>query len=250
MRSSFLLHAISTVGLVTVLVVNILANALPINGMNTGEISDQYPSMFTPAGVTFSIWSVIYLMLIGFIVYTWRNRHDPRVRPLLPWFIMTCVLNISWILAWHFLLPVVSVIIMLLLLGTLVNIFLKIRSFTFANWIEKVLISFPFTIYLAWICVATIANISALLVSVNWDGGILTPEIWTVCMMAGAALIAIAIGLEFKTPAFILVIMWALFGIYVRWNDAESGVIPVSAIIMEVILFGALIYSVARKKVI
>src|SRR5688500_13792065 len=125
MRPSILLHAISTVGLVAVLVVNILANALPINGMNTGEISDQYPSMFTPAGVTFSIWSVIYLMLIGFIVYAWRNRNDSRVQALLPGFIMTCVLNVSWILVWHNLLPVVSVIIMLLLLGTLVNIFLK-----------------------------------------------------------------------------------------------------------------------------
>lgn len=250
MRPSGSLHIISTVALLTVLVVNILANALPINGLNTGEISDKYPSMFTPAGITFSIWSVIYLALIGFMVYAWRNRNDPRIHALLPWFIVTCVLNITWILVWHFLLPVMSVIIMLMLLATLISIFLKIRSFTFVNWSENVFISFPFTIYLAWICVATIANVSALLAFVNWNGGVLTPEIWTVCMMSAATILAIAIGLEFGTPAFILVIMWALFGIYLRWNHVSDGIIPVSAIVMEIALVGVLIYSVSRRKVI
>jgi hypothetical protein len=246
-RSILLL--ISSVAMLAMLVVNVLANVLPINGMNTGEISDRYPSMFTPAGITFSIWSIIYLALIGFLVHAWRNKRDTRIQTLLPWFIATCVFNVSWILVWHFLLPVISVIIMMALLITLAIIFLKIRSFEFVDWRENIFISFPFTIYFAWICVATIANVSALLVFVQWKGGILTPEIWTVCMMASAAFLALRVGLDFRTPAFIPVIMWALFGIYLRWH-AANGMIPVAAIVMEVVLFGGLIYYAVRKKVL
>ena len=239
---------LGSVALLGVLAVNVLANALPINGLNTGEVSDMYPSLFTPAGITFSIWSVIYLSLIGFLVYAWMRRDEAWINRILPWFVLTCVFNISWILVWHFLLPGTSVLIMLMLLGTLLKIFLIIREIQLKNWMENLFVSLPFTLYLAWICVATIANISAFLISVNWTGGAVSAEVWTIGMMAVAAMLATKVVIDYGTPAFIVVVMWALLGIYLRWHDSPYDSIQIAALILEVLLIGVLIVMITRRK--
>ncbi|RAW03332.1 TspO/MBR family protein [Pseudochryseolinea flava] len=247
--SSTALRIASTGALLITLVVNALANILPINGLNTGEVSALYPSLFTPAGITFSIWTVIYILLIGFVVFSWLNRSDARIDRLQSWFIVTCVLNASWILVWHFLLPALSVVVMLMLLGALLTIFRIIQSSQFLSTKEIICVSLPFTFYLAWICVATIANVSALLVSAEWQGGFLSPEIWTVLMMVVAAILGFVVTRQFGTPAFIFVVMWALLGIYIRWQDSEYKLIVTSAILLEVVLAGFLIYYFKSRKV-
>jgi len=248
MERSIGLRIVATVGFVGMVVVNALANILPINGLNTGEVSALYPSLFTPAGVTFSIWSVIYVLLLGFVVYGWVKRGDSFVSSLLPFFIGSCVLNVSWILVWHFLLPVVSVCVMVMLLIVVVRLFLKVHEVDglHTGW-EQVVVLLPFTLYAAWICVATIANVSALLVWAGWDGGFMSTEHWTALMMGVAALLAILVTLEYKTPAFALVVVWALFGIYLRWRDTEYMMIVYTAVAFQILLAGVIVYVMRRR---
>src|SRR5689334_19303973 len=113
----------ATLAFAGTLLVNALANILPINGLNTGEVSNLYPSYFTPVGLTFSIWTVIYILLFGFSIIMWFRRDDVVVNSILPWFILSCIFNMTWILLWHYLFPGLSVMVMLALLGTLVVIF-------------------------------------------------------------------------------------------------------------------------------
>lgn len=248
MERSTGLRIVSAVGFVGMVVVNALANILPINGLNTGEVSDLYPSLFTPAGVTFSIWSVIYVLLLGFVVYGWVRRDDSFVSSLLPLFIGSCVLNVGWILVWHFLLPVASVCVMVVLLTVVVRLFLRVHSVDRAHTVwEQVVVLLPFTLYAAWICVATIANVSALLVWAGWDGGFMSTEHWTAFMMGVAALLAVLVTLAYRTPAFALVVVWALFGIYLRWRDTEYTMIVYTAVGLQVLLVCTVVYVVWRR---
>ena len=125
---NFLLPLTAVILFVAMITVNALANALPINGLDTGEVSDLYPSLFTPSGITFSIWSVIYFFLAGSVVVMWRHRNNELIQKLLTLFCASCILNLSWILAWHYLLPGVSVIIMVLLLIVLIIIFKTVNQ--------------------------------------------------------------------------------------------------------------------------
>ncbi len=230
------LASLNTLALVGVLTVNALANILPINGLNTGEVSALYPSLFTPAGFTFSIWSVIYLLLIGFIIYQWKVTSKSYFNELSLWFLVSSVANASWILAWHHLFVYASVIIMLVLIFSLSKIFQLLQSTDITSGSERLLIKLPFTIYLAWICVATIANISILLVSFSWDGGILSPTIWTITMISIASVLGIFISRRYQEPAFLLVLIWAFYGIYERWKGTENFTIAETALIELIVL--------------
>lgn len=230
---------LNILALIGVLTINALANILPINGMNTGEVSALYPNLFTPAGFTFSIWSAIYLLLIGFVLVQFSIQHRPYFTELSLWFLASCVFNISWILVWHYQLIYASVLIMVLLLFSLTKIFLLLQLNEFTSWKEKLFIKLPVTFYLSWICVATIANISALLVSLSWEGGILSPSVWAIIMISVASLIGIFIAERYREPAFLLVLIWAFFGIYSKWSGTENNPIAIAAI-AELILLAIL----------
>jgi len=231
------------------LAVNTLANVLPINGRSTKQVSDLYPSLFTPAGLTFSIWSVIYLLLLGFVILAWARRNSNFIKTLMPWFIGTCALNMCWIFAWHFLLPAVSVVIMLALLVSLISIFMILQNHHPADLKEHAFVYLPFTLYFGWICVATIANISALLVSMKWQVAFLSPEQWTVVMMCAAAALSVVMAIRFRASAFVVVVIWALLGIYLRWDDTEYVHIPRAAIALMVALTAIFFYSLRRSMV-
>lgn len=233
---------------VAMITVNALANALPINNLNTGEVSDLYPSLFTPSGITFSIWSVIYFFLAGSLVVMWKHKTSDTIRKLLPLFCASCILNLSWILVWHYLLPGVSVIVMLLLLTVLIIIFKIVVDEGDLDTSKKVWIKFPFTIYLAWISVATIANISAYLISLGWRGGFLSEETWTVIMMCVATVLAFAVTSKFKTYGYAAVIIWALFGIFLKRRDTEYDFITYSAIVLVLILAASLTYIMSKRR--
>jgi translocator protein len=221
--------------LVVVLTVNALANALPINGMNTGQISDLYPSLFTPAGFTFSIWSIIYLLLIAFVVCQFAIQDKSYFKELSLWFLLSCVANVSWILVWHYLFTAASVVVMLVLLYSLTQIFLLLQKseFTKTEWF---FVKLPFLFYLSWICVATIANASTLLISWNWHGAFFSEEYWTIVMISIAALLGLFVAYRFKEPAFLLVLMWAFFGIYSKWISTEHEVIAIASRVAGIVL--------------
>jgi hypothetical protein len=217
-----------------VIAVNALANILPINGYNTGQVSAFYPNAFVPAGFTFSIWGVIYLLLlsytIGYTYYTLKQQQFPKafifIERINIYFLMTCVLNMAWILAWHYLQIELSVVIMLLFLSTLIQLFLK--SNTMDNGLtstQKFILQTPFTVYLGWISVATIANITALLVAYKWNAFNIAPVYWSAAMILIAILLAVLMLKKFRSIAFALVVAWALWGIY----NAQGPAAPILA---------------------
>ena len=219
---------------VGVIAMNALANILPINGYNTGQVSAFYPNTFVPAGFTFSIWGVIYLLLfsytIGYTYYTLKQQRFPKafafIERINHYFLCTCVFNMSWILAWHYLQIELSVLIMLLFLITLIQLFLK--STTMANALtttQKFILQTPFIVYLGWISVATIANITALLVSYKWIALSIAPVYWSAAMILIAILLAVLMLKKFKAIPFALVVAWALWGIY----NAQGPAAPILA---------------------
>ena len=247
MRNSLTRTLIATVAFACAIAANILANALPINGMTTGAVSNLYPNLFTPAGFTFSIWSVIYLSLTSFVVFAYLKpgRQLPVLTTILPWFTLSSILNASWITAWHFLLPALSFLIMIGLLVTLTRIFTLIQQSPITTPGQFLFITLPFTLYFAWICVATIANASALLVHWKWTGGPLSPETWTIIMMIAAAAIAVVIVWRYRSWPHVAVTVWAIFGINSK-AGREVTLIHETAIFLMVILAALLIFCLVR----
>jgi benzodiazapine receptor len=205
-------------GLIVTLAVNAAANALPLNGKTTGEISDSIPTLFTPAGYVFSIWSVIYL---GLLIFAWyQSQRAQRTADFQErigyWFFIGCVFNSAWIVAWHYEQFPLTLALMLGLLVSLLAIYLRLDvgrrtvSAAEARWVHL-----PFSIYLGWISVATVANVSTVLYTSGWNGGPLSPELWTVIMVAIAALLGLAMVILRNDVGFPLVIVWALVGIAV-----------------------------------
>jgi hypothetical protein len=241
---------------VGVIAVNALANMLPINGYNTGQVSAFYPNAFVPAGFTFSIWGVIYLLLfsytIGYTYYTIKQAQYPKafafIERINNYFLLTCVFNMSWILAWHYLQIELSVVIMLLFLITLIQLFLKSTKMAAAlTSTQKFILQTPFIVYLGWISVATIANITALLIAYQWNGFGMTPVNWSALMILIAILLAILMLKKFQAIAYALVVAWALWGIY----NAQGPAAPILAKITAVgigFLMTASLFTLFKSK--
>ena len=162
--------------LVTVLIaltVNVLASALPLNGQNTGEISDRFQVYFVPAGYVFAIWFFIFVGWLAFAIYQLlpAQKENPRLRRLGYIFAISNIANASWLFAWHYNYFGVSVLIMLSLLGLLIASYLRLGvNQSSAVGAERWSIDIPFSIYLGWITVATVANITSWLYSIEWTG--------------------------------------------------------------------------------
>jgi hypothetical protein len=208
-----------------VIAVNALANILPINGLNTGQVSSFYPNAFVPAGFTFSIWGIIYLMLlsynIAFTYYTIQKEQYPKAYAFVELininFLITCVLNMAWMLAWHYLQIELSVVIMLLFLSTLIQLFLKSKNqVNDLTTSQKLILYTPFMVYLGWISVATIANITALLVAYHWTGLGLSPMYWSVLMICIALFLALVMIKKYQVVTFAIVVAWAFWGIHAK----------------------------------
>jgi len=205
-------------GLVATIGINAAANALPLNGRTTGEISDSIPTLFTPAGYVFSIWSVIYL---GLLIFAWyqgqRAQRNAEFQERIGyWFFISCLFNSAWIVAWHYEQFPLTLALMLGLLISLIVIYVRLdvgrRSVSSAEWRA---VHLPFGIYLGWVSVATVANVSTVLYTIGWNGAPLSPELWTVIMVVVAALLGLAMIMLRNDVGYPLVIVWALVGIAV-----------------------------------
>jgi hypothetical protein len=243
---------------VAMVIVNFLANSLPINNRSTGVISDAYPNLFAPAGFAFSIWGLIYLLLALYVFYQFilskkedNSQKEKFLKKINIFFIITSLANISWIFAWHYDFIGLSVLIMLLLLLSLIRIadILKADSLSLN---EKIFIKLPFSIYFGWITVATIANITVFLVSIGWDGFGIADYVWTSIILLIGALIGILRMSQDKNIAYGLVLVWAYFGIMFKHLSASSFRGQYSNIITTVIfclvLFLFFIFKIFYKE--
>lgn len=256
---SKILPAANIVAFLGVLVVNALASTVGINGRLTGAVSDGIPNLFVPAGLTFSIWGVIYLALLLFTVYQarglFRTVHPaPGGAAKIGWlFVLSSAANVGWLFLWHFDLIGLSMIAMLILLCSLLAIYVRLGTgLTRASAAERWLLRVPFSLYLGWITVATIANASAFLVNIRWNGFGLAPEVWTVAVIVVAALVTLVVLLTRRDAAYGLVVLWALAGIALkRSGDASSAsqVVFVTAIACGAVVAAAIIASAVRSAV-
>ena len=162
--------------LIAVIVINTLASTLQLNRLDTGQLADMYPNLFVPVGLTFSIWGIIYLLLISFAVYSIYAAFSKKetAEPLEnigSWFLISSIANIGWIFAWHWKNPLLSLVFMLVILYALINIYLAQHSGKASSGFKETFyFRAPFSVYLGWITVATIANITAVLVDLGWFG--------------------------------------------------------------------------------
>jgi hypothetical protein len=216
----------NTVAFLGTITVNVLANALPINGKTTGELSDLYPNLFVPAGFTFSIWGMIYLLLAMFIVYQIAipNRSETGfVEKIDFYFILASAANVGWIFLWHHEKVTLSLAAMLVLLASLLVIYLRLGiGVKAATWRERLVVQIPFSVYLGWITVATIANVTAVLVHIQWNRFGATETIWTVVVLIIAVLITLAVLFTRNDIFYALVILWAFFGILFKRLAVDS----------------------------
>jgi len=240
-------QVINLLAVVATIVVNGLANALPLNGHLTGEISDLFKVYFVPVGYVFSIWGLIYVGLIAFGVYQMlpSQRENPRLRRIGYLFSLSCLANVIWLFLWHYELFIYTIAIMIALLGLLIAIYLRLEiGRAQVAMKEKWLVDLPFSIYLGWITVATIANASDVFDYLKWSGWGIRPEVWAVIMLIAGLGIASVMSLTRGDIAYQLVIVWAFAGIAVKQTAmpvVANAAWVMSALVIIVLIIGVLV---------
>lgn len=238
------LAILNSISILAVIAINGIAGSTGIFGETVGSISDKYNTLFTPAGYAFSIWGIIYLGLIVFAIFqniqAFKNDPDSGfIIQVGPWMVLNSLANIAWIFAWLSEHIGLSLLLMLIILSTLI---VMINRLNMERWDAPfpiiAFIWWPICIYSGWIAVATIANVSAFLVSIQWLA-LFSAINWTVIMI----LVAVALNLlmiRFRNMReFAAVGVWALLAIALRHWDALE-LIQWTALLGALVLFIAL----------
>jgi hypothetical protein len=245
---------------------NTLAVVLPLNGKSTKELSDKYPNLFVPAGITFSIWSVIYLALLIFCIYQVRSLFSKKPEPHLAMilnaigylFILNATFNALWIVAWHYEILPLSIVFMIGILGTLIQINKNLRPVQpYISGGIKVIVKASFGLYLGWICIATIANVTAILVAYGIMPTGFSGQSWTCIMVLVGSIIGFITTINVRNGFVGLAIIWALIGIIIARNNdiiyykyivysAAFGIL----MMISAMLMASTIQMFTRKKVI
>lgn len=219
------LRVSNLVAIILTLIMNGLSNS-DIFPATIGDLAESRATIFLPAGYVFAIWGLIYTLAIGFVIYSFRPRaeEDGTVETVGWWFVISCIANVSWLILWLYEQVWLSTVAMLVLLAALLMIYTKLGiGERKVDWQQRWATFVPFSVYLGWISVATVANFTAAL----YDTGAVTTflgigaDMWTVIMMAVAAVLGFAMLYFRKDVAYALVIVWAVYGINARPFDTE-----------------------------
>lgn len=241
------------------LAVNGLANTTILGGNNTAEVSDSYPNFFAPAGVTFGIWGIIYTLLLLFCIRLFITPKDKQSLPndklveVSRYFAVVSLINFIWIFAWQYRIMWLSVLLIIGMLYSLIKIskILYLQKMSNLDWLS---IKLPFSIYFGWITVATIANITIFLVSVNWSGWGISEILWTIIILIVGAVIGLITAFKRKDWVYLSVFVWAYFGIWLKhksvdgWNNSYPSIINTLLILMLIFLGGVLYISYKYPK--
>ncbi len=241
---------VSTVLYILMIIMNVLAVLLPLNGLSTAVISSRYDTLFAPTGFTFSIWGVIYLALALEVILSIsklreiKDNFSHRQKFLTTaLFSISSLLNGIWIVFWHFELLFLSVVTMVLLFVVLLLINIQLKK---ASIIDRL----PFSLYFGWITIALIANIAAFIVSLGVSYNSVGAVIQTSMIIIIASIItALTIFLQ-KDYVYGLVVIWALIGIIVRhvdvnqFNLAYQGVLDAAIIALVIVTLSIVMISV------
>ncbi len=225
------LRVLNVVALVAVLIVNYLATGAYINGVKTNVISDKNPNEFAPAGITFSIWGVIYSLLIAVLVWQFISKStlkEEAIDKIGFWWIANSAFNVIWLFLWHYELLAVSVLVMLGILFTLVQLNTVISMKIAPNTPTKTLLKAGFGVYLGWICIATIANVTTWLVSIGWNAFGFSATFWTGGLIGVGSIIVSLITIKFKNLFIGAAVVWAFIGIIIKQNQLHNDFTPIS----------------------
>lgn len=228
--------------------INILANALPINGLNTGQISDAFNVYFVPAGYVFSIWGIIYIGLIAYAVFQAlpSQKDNPRLQATGWWVVLGGLANSLWIFLWHYQQFVGTLAAMLVLLASLIAVYLRLGyGRTKVTQAETWAVRVPFSIYLGWITVATVANVSDVLDFVKWNQFGISDATWMVVILGAVLVIAGSMNLLRRDVAYAAVILWALAGIGVKFP--QEGIVTTATWITFALVLASLIMAYLVK---
>jgi benzodiazapine receptor len=245
---------INILAFVLTVIVNSLAGSTTIlGGKLTAEISDANPTLITPAGYVFSIWGIIYILLGAFVVFqALPSQQGKGFQKSVGWlFVLSSIANIVWLFLWQFEYLSFSVVVIFLLLATLILIYLRLNIGKSAVSLrEKLAVHVPFSVYLGWITIASIANVSVFLVSENWDGFGIGAETWATLIIVVALILTVLVLATRKDIAYSLVIIWALVGIAVKQSGNQNIVTltEASAIIVLVALAATILLSKLKRK--
>lgn len=243
----------NAVALVVTIVINYLSNTGVFNGETMSTISAKYQNLFTPAGYAFSIWGLIYVGLLGFVIYygpfTKQTEAKEKILHHIGcWFIVSCIANSLWVIAWLYEYTALSVFIMVLLFVALLKILTNTQhAFKATDLKIKIFFRLPFSIYAGWISVALIANIAAYLKKVAWTGFGISEVTWTIILFSIAALIHLFMIWKRNMIAFGLVVVWALIAIAVA-NKLGNNTVYVAALVTAIILFGTALGRLLKPK--
>lgn len=256
MSDLFRSKGLATAAFVVMLVLNGLAGTTILGGNTTADVSDAFPNLFAPAGVTFAIWGLIYLGLAAYVVRQFTTlgstdrSKDALIKEITPLFLVTSVLNATWIVAWQYRLISLSAVLIIGILVTLIALTARLCTKQY-SLVDYLAIRLPFSIYFGWLTVATIANITVWLVSVNWGGFGISPEAWTSLILVVGALIGMTTAIMRSDWAYLAVFVWAYAGIWLKHTSTTgfSGDYPAvitTALALLAVLAGITLYLAAR----
>lgn len=229
-----ILVIVATLGMI---LLNWLAATGVLGGVETGVISDRYPTHITPAGFAFAIWSVIYLGLIAFSIYQALPSNAEKFRGMRRFYILSCAANGAWLYLWSQEMMIVSLgtIIVLLISLAVVNIKLRATETNAEYWLAKV----PFGLYFGWVTAATILNATITLVSVGVDFPQTTTKIIGASLMLIAAALGAFVRWKLKNYFYPLAIAWALTAIAVK-QSGQTLIVTACAIGVIICLIAAI----------
>lgn len=196
-----------------------------IGNTNMGEVSAKYESVFTPAGITFSIWGIIYIGLFVFTIYHLKQAYkadahaeaNQVLQKIGYLFVLNNIATTAWVFAWLNEYVTLSLVLMIIQLYTLIRIHIDLKIYDpYKSKISKLCTQVPLSLYFGWISIATIANASAFLVYIGWDGAGISAIAWTNILIAVATILGAFIITYRNNPYFGLVVLWALYGIYLK----------------------------------
>lgn len=248
-----LFQILNAVALVATIVVNYLSNTGIFNNETMATISARYQNLFTPAGYAFSIWGLIYLGLLGFVIYygPFTKNTDTKEKTILNvgwWFAVSCVANSLWIFTWLYEYTFLTIPIMVVLFISLLKIIGNNRSILESKDLKTtIFLRLPFYIYSGWISVALIADIAAYLKKIQWSGFGISETVWTVIMFAVAAIIHLYMVWKQKMGAFALVAVWALIAIAVA-NQHSNQTVYIAAIITAIVILVNVFFQMLKKR--
>lgn len=256
-RQSVLQAANIIAGLATI-IINAIAGIGLINNQSTAAVSDKYPSLITPAGITFAIWGVIYALIIVYLIVQTkgiRKGDAPDfVTKIGPYFLFSCLANIAWVFIWQYNYITWSLLPIVILLLSLIEIYTRLGiGKTLVGKRERYGVHLTFSVYLGWITVATIANIAIYLVAIGWNRFGLTEATWFGIILAIATIVALLVIWTRRDLAYTLVFIWAYIGLIIKdlTPNTVYGIQPVlaayTAVMLIILVFAYIIRLIADR---